>query len=188
VFRLETERLVLRDFRRGDGKALHAVEGDAEVARYQSFEPRTLAGSRAFVRHAADMAKWAPRSVYELAVVRRADNMLIGRCGLEVSRRQGRQGLLWYTLRRDCWGQGYATEAVRALVDYGFAALDLHRVHADCDPANERSWRLLERLGMRREAHHVEWMWLKGAWLDSYVYAVLEREWSDAQPAPRASD
>ena len=177
MFKLETERLVLRDFRRGDGKALHAVESDPEVARYQSFEPRTLVGSRAFVRDAAEMARWTPRSLYELAVVRRADDQLIGRCGLELQRRRVRQGLLWYTLRRDCWGQGYASEAARALVGFGFAELDLHRVHADCDPANERSSRLLERLGMRREAHHVEWMWLKGAWVDSYEYAVLDREW-----------
>jgi [ribosomal protein S5]-alanine N-acetyltransferase len=175
--RLETERLLLREFGADDAEALFSVESEPEVARYQSFEPRTLDQSQAFVRGAAEMATRSPRSVYELAVVRRADEQLIGRVGFEVSGGHGRQGVLWYTLRPDCWGQGYATEAARALVTYGFSELGLHRVQADCDPDNAPSWRLLERLGMRREAHHLEWVWHKQRWVDSYEYAVLAREW-----------
>jgi ribosomal-protein-alanine N-acetyltransferase len=176
--RLETERLVLREFVEDDAEALFAVEGDPTVARYQSFEPRSLDESRGYVRYAAESATWRPRSLYDLVIVRREDAQLIGRVGLQVSRKEGRQAALWYTLRPDCWGSGYATEAARALVAYGFAELGLHRVWADCDPANTGSWRLLERLGMRREAHHVESTWLKGGWVDSYEYAVLDREWA----------
>lgn len=176
--RLETERLLLRDFVEADAEALFAVEGDPEVARYQSFEPRTIDESVAFVRDAAESAIWRPRSLYELAIVRRDDEAPIGRVGMQVRRKEGRQAMLWYTLRRDQWGGGYATEAARALVEYAFGELGLHRVWADCDPRNERSWRLLERLGMRREAHHVESTFLKGEWVDSYEYAVLDREWA----------
>jgi RimJ/RimL family protein N-acetyltransferase len=176
--RLETERLLLREFEDADGDALYAIESRPEVARYQSFEPRTLKESRDYARFAREVADWGSRSWYELAIVRREDGRFIGRCGLEVRRREGRQAVLWYTIDPDCWGQGYATEAARALVDFGFAELRLHRVWADCDPRNTASWRLLERLGMRREAHHVEGTWLKGGWVDTFVYAVLARDWA----------
>jgi len=69
------------------------------------------------------------------------------------------------------------TEAVRALVGYGFGELKLHRIAADCDPRNIGSWRVMEKIGMRREGHLLENLLLAGEWVDSYVYAILAREW-----------
>lgn len=69
-------------------------------------------------------------------------------------------------------------EAVRALVGYGFQALDLHRIWADVDPGNVGSWRVMAKIGMRREGHLLENAWIAGEWQDSYLYAVLKREWT----------
>jgi ribosomal-protein-alanine N-acetyltransferase len=80
-------------------------------------------------------------------------------------------------VERARWGHGYAPEAARALLDFGFAALGVHRVWADCDPANAAPIRVLEKLGMRREGHLVENAWIKGAWADSLLYAILDHEW-----------
>ena len=74
-------------------------------------------------------------------------------------------------------GKGYATEAARALVAFAFEDLKLHRVWADADPRNPPSMRVMERLGMRKEAHHVENVCIRDEWCDSVIYAMLRREW-----------
>ena len=74
-------------------------------------------------------------------------------------------------------GRGLATEASRALVAFAFADIGLHRITAHCDAANERSRRMMERLGMRREAHFRHAAFFDGVWHDQYLYAMLEEEW-----------
>jgi ribosomal-protein-alanine N-acetyltransferase len=174
---LNTERLTLRELEAADWMALHAVESDPEVARYQDFGPRTAEESRDYLARAVRFAAAEPRRSFDLAVVLRAEQRFIGRCGFGMSDEDGRQGMLWYTLHRDYWGRGYTTEAARALVTFGFQQVRLHRVWADCDPANIGSVRVLEKLGMRREGHLRENLWIQGGWADSYIYAILDREW-----------
>jgi RimJ/RimL family protein N-acetyltransferase len=177
VLPLTTDRLLLRDFEETDWPALHTFESLPEVARYHSFEPRTEAESRAYVAGAAASATDDPRRTYDLAVVLVAEQRLIGRVGLGLGDPTAADGVLSYTLHPAYGGQGYATEAARAVIDLGFRELRLHRIWAECDPANAPSWRLLERLGLRREGHLRENLWFKGAWADSLIYAVLDREW-----------
>ena len=178
MVRLKTERLLLRDFAPDDWPALHEVESRSEVAQYQSFEPRTVAESRAYVAQACDESTSDSRGTYDLAVMLAVENQLIGRCGLGITDPELSEGMLWYTMHPSYWGQGYATEAARAMVDFGFRELRLHRIWADCDPANGASVRVLEKLGMRREGHLRENAWIKGAWVDSLIYAILDREWT----------
>jgi RimJ/RimL family protein N-acetyltransferase len=98
------------------------------------------------------------------------------------------QGELGWTLDPAFGGKGYATEAVRALIDLCFGPLGLRRLHADCFFDNEPSWRLMERLGMRRELHSVKESlhWTRG-WLDGLSYALLAEEWT-TRPNGRASE
>jgi [ribosomal protein S5]-alanine N-acetyltransferase len=181
---LETDRLLLRDFKEDDWPALHAVESLPEVAQYQDFVPRMEAESREYVRGAVEDAAAEPRRTYDLAVILQREGRLIRRCGLGIDDSESREAILWYTLHPSYWGKGYTTEAARSLVDFGFRELRLHRIWADCDPANIGSWRVLEKLGMRREGHLVENAWIKGAWVDSLIYAILEREWVALTPNP----
>jgi RimJ/RimL family protein N-acetyltransferase len=174
---LTTERLILREFNEDDWQDLHAIESDPEVARYQSFEPRTPAEAMAYVKQTMATARKEPRRTYDLAVVERASGSLVGRCGLSVTNADLRDADVWYTLHRSFWGRGYMPEALRCLVDFGFKKLRLHRIWADCDPFNRASYRVLEKIGMRREAHLRENAWVKGAWVDSLIYAILDREW-----------
>jgi RimJ/RimL family protein N-acetyltransferase len=174
---LETDRLLLREFREDDWLALHAVESLPEVAQYQDFAPRTEAESRAYVRGAVENAAERPRRTYDLAVTLSREDRLIGRCGLGIDDSEPREAALWFTLLPSYWRAGYTTEAARSLVDFGFRELRLHRIWAGCDPANIGSWRVLEKLGMRREGHHIESAWIKGEWVDSLIYAILDREW-----------
>jgi [ribosomal protein S5]-alanine N-acetyltransferase len=174
--RLTTARLVVREFVEADWAALHAFESDPEAVRSQSSGPRPAEVCRAYVRRRlADPAE-RPRRVYDLAVARRAEGDLVGRCGLKFTDAGLRDGTLWYLLHRAHWGRGDTPEAARALLGLGFAGLSLHRMWADCDPANAASTRVLEKLGLRREAHLRKHARLKGAWVDSLLYAALDRE------------
>ncbi len=92
------------------------------------------------------------------------------------------EAFIGYVLRRDAWGHGYATEAARTLLAFGFERLELRRIFADCHPANAASWQVMEKLGMRREGHFREEKLVKGEWWDRYVYAMLAREWRAARP------
>ena len=174
---LTTERLLLREFSDDDWLDLHAIESDPEVARYQAFEPRTPADAQAYLKRTMASAREEPRHTYDLAVVLRASGSLVGRCGLNITNADSREAVVWYTLHRSLWGQGYIPEALQCLVDFGFRELGLHRIWADCDPSNRASYRVLEKIGMRREGRLRENAWVKGAWVDSLIYAVLDREW-----------
>ena len=178
-----TERLRLRELEESDAEACNAYESDPEVVRYTSHGPRTLDESLAYIRKSRETLLAEPRGTFDFAVVLRASGELIGRAGIHVSDAALREGTIWYILNPAHWGEGYVPEAMRPLLAHGFGALGLHRVTADLDPANTASARVAEKLGMRREAHFVENAWIKGAWVDSVIYALLEREWAAAHGA-----
>jgi RimJ/RimL family protein N-acetyltransferase len=91
-----------------------------------------------------------------------------------------RQGEIGFVFHPDHQGHGYATEAARALVDHAFEHYGLHRVYGRLEPRNLASARVLEKLGMRREAHLIENEWIKGEWQSEAIYALLAREWAAA--------
>lgn len=173
---LSTERLLLRPFVESDWQAVHAMLSHPEVIRYipagTASEEETREHIQAvIVQHQAD----PPR--YNFAVVLHSEDVSIGICFLELSAEEPREANLGYLLSRQYWGQGYATEAARAVLDFGFRVLGLHRIYATCRPANVASSRVMEKLGMRREAHFRQHRHIKGAWQDSFLYAILDHEW-----------
>lgn len=172
-----TRRLLLRDLRKSDLHAVHEYASVSEVVRYMDWGPSSLEESKAFIRRAMETGKEQPRRHYTLAVTLRRRPRLIGSCGITVSNPENREGWIGYCLNKCFWDRGYGTEVARALVDFGFKQLSLHRVFATCDPANAASSRVLEKAGMRREGHIRQHKWVKMQWRDSYLYAVLEEEW-----------
>jgi ribosomal-protein-alanine N-acetyltransferase len=174
---ISTERLLLREFEATDGPALHAFESLPEVVRYQSFAPRSLTESHDYVVASIDAAREEPRRVYDLAVILKAEDRVIGRCGFAVGDPDDEQAVLWYTVHPEYWGHGYAPEAARALVSFGFREVGLHRIWADTDPENVASIRVLEKLGLRLEGHLRENARINDVWADSLIFAILEREW-----------
>jgi len=116
-------------------------------------------------------------------MILRAEGRLIGACSLAVGSGEHQEGWIGYCLRRQAWGQGYATEAARALLGLGFEHLGLHRIFATCDAANGASARVMEKAGMLPEGCLREHRMIKGCWRDSLVYALLDREWDRLQTA-----
>lgn len=168
---LETERLTLRRIRAADALAIHAYMSDPEVTRWLVPGLLDEAGAQAF---AEENAGRRPRN---LAVVERASGELVGHMAYHpwfVARTHE----VGWVIGRPHQGRGYATEAARALLRHAFETLGCHRVLATCQPENPASWRVMEKLGMRREAHfHKVLPRDAGAWWDEYVYALLAEEY-----------
>lgn len=176
---LETSRLVLREFADHDAPAVQAYAGDAEVVRHLDWGPNTPEDTAAFLSVARASRGAMPRTAYHLAIVLKATDRLIGGCRITIRRPTHGDGDVGYVLDRSHWGHGYTTEAMRALVTFGFGRLALHRISATCDVDNHASARVLEKLGMQREGRLRQITRRRDEWRDSYLYAVLE---SDRQP------
>lgn len=175
---LKTERLRLRPFTRGDVDAVFEYRGREDVARYLfdaalSREECALAIQQRVTQLA--FVEEGDRII--LAVERAEDHVLVGEVSLIWRSQEGHQGELGWIFHPDHQGRGYAAEATRCLIDLAFGPADLHRVFARCDTRNAASWRLMERLGMRREAHFREHALFKGGWDEEFYYALLRREW-----------
>jgi aminoglycoside 6'-N-acetyltransferase len=123
-------------------------------------------------------------------VALRESGELIGDCAAHTLADDPRQAEIGFTFAPASQGRGYATEAVRRLLEYLFRERDKHRVSANCDDRNVRSAALLRRVGMRREGLLVESTWAKGEWTNDELYAVLRREWLDPRQGsgPRIRD
>jgi RimJ/RimL family protein N-acetyltransferase len=172
----ETTRLIARRFESRDLEPFAAYRADPETARYQMWEPFTLEEAREFLGRIKDRTPGEP-GWFQFALELKASGELIGDLALRTNAKDSRLGEIGYTIARRHWNQGYASEAVRGLLDYAFGPLKMHRVMASIDPRNRGSRRVLEKVGMRREGYFVESLWNKGEWTDDEVFAVLAREW-----------
>jgi RimJ/RimL family protein N-acetyltransferase len=176
---LETERLRLRRFEAGDLDAYHVIQSDESVARYLYNEPRTLDETRdALERKIAGAALRHEGEWMSAAVVLRETGELVGDVDLLWASEQHRQGEIGFVFHPAHHGRGYATEAARPLLEFAFGRMGLHRVVGRTEARNAASARVLEKLGMRREAHFLENEWVKGEWQSELVYAVLASEWA----------
>jgi RimJ/RimL family protein N-acetyltransferase len=175
---LPTPRLVLRNFGYPDLPAFTAYRADPAVAQYQSWENYTPADAEQFFAEQKLTTFNTPGSWYQIAWALKENNQIIGDCGLHFLE-DGAQVEIGYTLATAYQRQGYAREAVSAVLQFLFTKLNKHRVMAITDVLNTPSIHLLERLGFRREAHHQKNIWFKGAWGDEFVYALLREEWID---------
>jgi RimJ/RimL family protein N-acetyltransferase len=180
---IRTERLLLRPFRDADFAGLHAMHSLEEVARFLYWEPRSEGETRRVIaRKIARPALVTDGESLDYAVELTATGALIGDVSLILRSRANRQGEIGYVFHPDHAGNGYATEAARALLALGFEDFGFHRIVGRLEAGNGASARVLERLGMRREAHLVENEWVKGEWQSEVVYALLQAEWRERAP------
>lgn len=176
---LVTPRLVLRSFRPGDEEDTFAYRSVPEVVRFIPGDPKTREQVTDLVAERATAGRIDEKSPF-LTLAVELDGRVIGDVlvhfdGLDGP--DGTQAEIGWVFAPDVAGQGYATEAARALVDLAFGELGVRRVWAKLEPANVRSARVCERLGMRREALFVQGSWFKERWTDLAIYALLADEW-----------
>ena len=174
---IATERLLLREYAETDWPAVLEYQREPRYLRFNSWDDRTEEQVRAFVRAFVDAQSEQPRKRFAFAVTLKANGQVIGNCNIRKNLPEDRVAEMGYEIAPVHWGNGYATEAARAIVEYGFRQLDLHRIAAWCIAENTASARVLEKLGMRLEGRLREQEWLKGRWWDALLYAILDREY-----------
>jgi RimJ/RimL family protein N-acetyltransferase len=180
AYPIRTARLMLRPYTPDDLDDLYDIQSRPAVTRYLYFDPR----DREEVREALT-AKIQAAALPDdgghltLAVVLPETDRVIGDVLLFLRSREHRQGEIGYVFHPDHGGRGYATEAARVMLRLGFEELGLHRVIGRLDGRNTASARVLEHLGMRREARFRQNEWVKGEWTDEVVYAILEDDWRE---------
>jgi [ribosomal protein S5]-alanine N-acetyltransferase len=173
---LRTARLLVRPFDDADADALFALHSSSSVLRYWDAPPwRDRQRAERFLAACREMAENGTGA--RLAIERRADGAFIGWSGLVRWNPDHRSASLGYCLDEAAWGQGYATEAAAAVLDWAFDALDLNRVQAETDTRNAASARVLEKLGFLREGTLREDCIVSADVSDSWVYGLLRREW-----------
>lgn len=178
---LSSARIILRRFIDADLPALVAYRNDKEVARYQSWSPLNEQQARLFIDELRDAEPGRRGEWFSFAIALKKTNELIGDCAFKVNADDTQQAEIGYTLARAFHGQGYASEAVATLITYIFEQHEIHRTIAQVDCRNQSSIALLKRLGLRCEGHFLQSFWLKGEWIDEYLFAVLAAEWRARQ-------
>lgn len=181
--KLETERLILREFDDNDWPDVLAYQSDPRYLRYYPWSKRTPEDVQAFVRMFIDQQQEQPRTKFQLAVVLKSGDKLIGNCGIRMASARAHEADIGYELSPDHWGQGYATEAARAFLHYGFTERQLHRICSGCIADNVGSVRVLEKIGMRLEGRLREKDHFKERWWDTLMFAILEHEWRTGSPS-----
>lgn len=176
---IETMRLLIRLYENKDLEDIleYSKTDDFWLIRTLAWQP-TREGIRKY---------WEPRRVldpnnnddrFDLVVEWKEKNKVIGNIGIDISEKSDNQhGTINWMLGNDYQGLGFASEAARSLLTFGFDKLDLHRISASTSRDNIRSWLLMERIGMRREAHFKRNEFVNGEWQDTFIYAILAEEW-----------
>lgn len=165
----ETERLLLRKYKKEDLQDLFEYLSDAEVVKYEPYKALTLEKTK-------ETLAWRIGTDEMIAVELKDSHKMIG--NVYMGKREFGALEMGYVFHRKYWGYGYAAESCKALIQQAFSN-GIHRIYAECDPRNERSWRLLEALGFQREAHFRKnvYFWKDEneapIWKDTYVYAML---------------
>lgn len=179
---LRTKRLCLRPFCERDFEEVHAYASVLENVIYMTWGPNTPEDTKKFITACMESDRERPQREYHFAILLSDSGRLVGGCSISLDEARG-QGELGWTLHRDCWRQGYMPEAGEALLRFGFERLGLHRMFARCRADNYGSYRVMEKCGMRREAHFIKNHTGRdlNAWYDEFVYALLEQEWRKAE-------
>lgn len=175
--KLETARLILRDFVKDDWQRVLEYESDPLYLRYNPWAEKTPESVQEFIGWFMDNEKETPRVRFQLAVTLKSNNLLIGNCGVRMDTADAVEADIGYELDPKYWNYGYATEAVHAMVDFGFSRFGIHRIWAHCVADNVGSAHVLEKLGMTLEGRLREKEFYKRKWWDTLMYGILVDEW-----------
>jgi [ribosomal protein S5]-alanine N-acetyltransferase len=176
VLPIKTKRFLLRDFQAEDWTAVHMYAADPDVVQYMDWGPNSEDETKKFIDLAIKSSQFKPRMDFELAIIDSDTNELIGGAGIHIANAQHRAGWMGYCLNKKYWGKGFATEAATALLSFGFTQLGLHRIYAAVFPGNTASANVLKKIGMCHEGRFRDHRFVRGAWRDSDLHAILESD------------
>ena len=180
---IESERLYMRPFKDEDAIAMLEYHSDPDVVRFIPWNVRTISDVEEVVAKSKTAFQLVNEGDYlTVALCRKSDHQLVGQMNAMYRSKEDQRGEIGYVLNPKHRGHGYASEAATALVSALFGSGLFHRIIAHIDPRNASSWQLAERIGLRREAHHLHASFFKGEWTDAFIYATLQDEWQARHP------
>ncbi|MFB6454114.1 GNAT family N-acetyltransferase [Chitinophaga sp. Hz27] len=175
---IHTDRLLLRDFLQSDWASLHALYMLPETIRYNpSGYPENEAATKRLVEAWLHQSFDVDRIYYTVAIIDPVTKAFIGMISLDLGEKKYARAEIWYKLMPEYWGRGYATEAMQAMLGFGFDELKLHRIECGCSIHNTASYKVMEKVGMKREGIKRSVLPLADGWHDAYIYAILEEEY-----------
>lgn len=176
VPQLETDRLILREMTYDDKEALFLNFSDEEVTKYFSMNPFTSVEDAEKIVERAQTLFEQEKGI-QWGIVIKEDDTLVGTCGYETWIKQSFRGELGYDLRQSYWGKGIMSEALQAVITYGFEPMGLNRIEVTTRSDNTRSIKMLCLLGFQKEGTFREFVYWDGEFHDELFFALLKKEW-----------
>lgn len=175
-----TERLVLKELSWENLQEVHQLHSIPEVDEFNTLGlPGNIEETKEIVRPEIEARELSPQSRYTFCIRIRENDEFIGLAGFTLSNDKYRLGEIYYKLSPLYWGRGYATEVAKKLITHGFEKFNLHKVEAGVAFGNDRSLRVLEKVGMTREGLRRKILPIRGEWIDGYLYAIVEDDERD---------
>ena len=172
----ESEHLIYRKFNESDFPVLLSWHTDVENMGYRRDGVKSETETREYMEWIISEANADECTNFWFAAVCKTSNNLIGEAILKSVPEKPEYEIGWL-VDKSHWRKGYGTEIGNALLKYSFGVMNLHRIIASCHVDNHDSYKLMERIGMRREAHFVKAVLYGETWCDRFQYAVLREEW-----------
>lgn len=169
-----TERLLLRDYKIEDWERVHIYASEPEFSKYEYWGPNSLEDTHKFIAEMVQQVEMKPRYKFDIAICLKENGLLIGGSGIRKETELSHVANLGWAINSDFQKKGYATEAARALIDFGFESLNLSVIYATCDTRNTPSYKVMEKLGMKRVGFIKGLKEVKGHVRDSYRYEILK--------------
>lgn len=171
--KLETDRLILREFNNSDRNDVHLYASDSESTQYMDWGPNTLNETSVFISTMLAAQSTNPRKSYVLGITLKGQGQIIGSIGFEIKSLDARDASFGYILRKDHWGKGLVTEASRRIIEFAEHDLRIHRLWATCRPENTKSMSVLNKLHFQKEGHLRHDKYIRGVYRDSILFARL---------------
>ncbi len=172
-----TERLELTEISWPDLENIHNLQSIFEVDEFNTVGiPKDIEETREKIKPFMEAKESAPQTKYTWNIKIKETNEFIGLAGLSLTQDRFKMGEIFYKLAPAYWGKGFATEVALMLVEVGFEKFKLHRIQAGCAVKNSKSVRVLEKSGMKREGIYRKILPIRGEWVDSYIYSIIEDE------------
>ncbi|MEG4196942.1 GNAT family protein [Microcoleus sp. Pol12A5] len=175
---IETERLLLRKITLNDASDMFEYACNPEVSKYTMWSTHTsIEDTKYFLKSITKMYK--RRELVDWGIVHKADKKFIGTCGFVEWSMTHSRAEIGYALSRNYWGEGYMSEAVNAVIEFGFREMLLNRILARCEVSNIASARVMEKVGMQLEGILRQHIFVKDRYWDLKLYSILREEFFD---------
>ncbi len=175
--KLEARTIYLRRMKPEDAGTLYSYRALEDVSRFQDWLPDSESEAHELADKQAGLEPGKPGTWFQFIICRAEDDEMVGDCGVKFPEAEHASPELGIALHPDHRRRGYATVATQLMLDFLFGELDAHRVIGNTDPRNLSAIAVMQRLGMRQEAHHRLSHWQRGEWTDALIFAMLKEEW-----------